>query len=117
MAMALCKHDDHAPKDRGVTMGSRLCGSPASIGDWAEIKDWHKFEVDCRKNKDMMGSAVLFSCMSWMAHKAVMAAEKKPVNTLYAESYERIRVLAMEVIGEREIRKIEIGVQNVIEPK
>jgi len=97
-------------------MGNRLCGSPESIGDWAEVKDWGKFEASCRKDKAVMGSAVLFSCMAWMAHKAVMEAAGTPVNPLYEESYERIRVMAMEVIGEREIRKIETGVHNVVEP-
>lgn len=99
-------------------MGTKtLCGSPTTVGEWDEIKDWGAFEADCRKDKALIGSAIMFSAVSWTAHKAVRAAEGKPVNPNYERSYARIRELACELMTEHEVKKIEAGIQNSIAPK
>lgn len=99
-------------------MGTKtLCGSPEKIGDWAEIKDWGAFDTACRANKDMLESALLFSSMSWQAHQAVRKSEDKPVNHNYESSYSRIRALAVEIMGERDVKKVETGVKNVVTPR
>jgi hypothetical protein len=99
-------------------MGAKtLCGSPVTVGDWNEIEDWGEFEAACRKDKSIIDSAIMFSAVSWTAHKAVRAIENKPVNQRYEKSYARIRELACEIMTEHEVRKIETGIQNAIAPK
>lgn len=91
-----------------------LCGNPEKVGDWSEIEDWPAFEAECRQDPRLAGSAIVYSCMAWTAHKFISETENKPLNPDYEASYKRIRALAADILGEHSVKKIETGIYNAV---